>query len=302
LYSASNTTYRGRFAPSPTGPLHFGSLIAAVGSFLDARSRGGEWLVRMEDLDPPREVSGAADDILRTLEAFGLYWDSEVMYQSQRHDAYQQVLEQLEHAQLVYPCGCSRKDVQENVARSGSSNVYPGTCRNGLPQGREARALRLRVADLDVRFGDRLQGDIEEWLPAKSGDFIIRRADGLFAYQLAVVVDDAEQGITDVVRGADLLDSTCRQIFLQQSLGYALPRYLHLPVAVNESGEKLSKQTNAPAVSPQQAVSSLTAALCFLGQRVPAGLENSQLADFWAWAVPNWQAGRIPNTRMIEVH
>jgi len=302
LYSASNKTYRGRFAPSPTGPLHFGSLIAAVGSFLDARSRGGEWLVRMEDLDPPREVSGAADDILRTLEAFGLYWDSEVRYQSQRHDAYQQVLEQLEHAQLVYPCGCSRKDIQEYVARSGSSNVYPGTCRNGLPQGREARSLRLRVPDLDVRFGDRLQGDIEEWLPAKSGDFIIRRADGLFAYQLAVVVDDAEQGITDVVRGADLLDSTCRQIFLQQSLGYARPRYLHLPVAVNESGEKLSKQTNAPAVSPQQAVSSLTAALCFLGQRVPAGLENSQLADFWAWAVPNWQAGRIPNTRMIEVH
>lgn len=256
----------------------------------------------MEDLDPPREVRGAADDILRTLEAFGLYWDSEVRYQSQRHDAYQQVLEQLEHAQLVYPCGCSRKDIQEYAARSGSSNVYPGTCRNGLPQGREARSLRLRVPDLDVRFGDRLQGDIEEWLPAKSGDFIIRRADGLFAYQLAVVVDDAEQGITDVVRGADLLDSTCRQIFLQQSLGYALPRYLHLPVAVNESGEKLSKQTNAPAVSPQQAVSSLTAALCFLGQRVPAGLENSQLADFWAWAVPNWQAGRIPNTRMIEVH
>ena len=256
----------------------------------------------MEDLDPPREVSGAADDILRTLEAFGLYWDSEVMYQSQRHKAYQQALERLEHAQLVYPCGCSRKDIQENAARMGSGDVYPGTCRNGLPQGREARALRLRVPDLAVRFRDRLQGDSEEWLPEKSGDFIIRRADRLFAYQLAVVVDDAEQGITDVVRGADLLDSTCRQIFLLQSLGYALPRYLHLPVAVNERGEKLSKQSNAPAVSPQQAVSVLTAALRFLGQRIPAGLEDSQLADFWDWAVPNWKSGRIPDTRMIEEH
>ena len=254
----------------------------------------------MEDLDPPREVSGAADDILRTLEAFGLYWDKEVIYQNQRHGAYQQTLQRLEHAQLVYPCGCSRKDIQENTARSG--NVYPGTCRNGLPQGRQARALRLRVPDLDIRFGDRLQGDIEEWLPEKSGDFIIRRADGLFAYQLAVVVDDAEQGITDVVRGADLLDSTCRQIFLLQSLGYAPPRYLHLPVVVNESGEKLSKQTNAPAVSPQQAVSSLAAALRFLGQNVPEGLEDSQLADFWDWAVQNWQSERIPNTRMIEGH
>jgi len=256
----------------------------------------------MEDLDPPREVSGAADDILRTLEAFGLYWDREVIYQSRRHGAYQQTLQRLEHAQLVYPCGCSRKDIRENTARSGSGDVYPGTCRNGLPQGRKARALRLRVPDLDVRFGDRLQGDIEEWLPEKSGDFIIRRADGLFAYQLAVVVDDAEQGITDVVRGADLLDSTCRQIFLQRSLGYALPRYLHLPVAVNASGEKLSKQTNAPAVSPQQAVPALTAALRFLGQRVPEGLESSHQADFWSWAVPNWQSGRIPKTRIIEVH
>lgn len=256
----------------------------------------------MEDLDPPREVSGAADDILRTLEAFGLYWDSEVMYQSQRHNAYQQALERLEHAQLVYPCGCSRKDIQENALRMGSGDVYPGTCRNGLPQGREARALRLRVPDLAVRFRDRLQGNSEEWLPEKSGDFIIRRADGLFAYQLAVVVDDAEQGITDVVRGADLLDSTCRQIFLLQSLGCAIPRYLHLPVAVNENGEKLSKQTNAPAVSPQRAVSALTAALRFLGQRIPAGLEDSQLADFWDWAVPNWKSGRIPDTRMIEEH
>lgn len=299
-YSLPTKPYRGRFAPSPTGPLHFGSLIAAVGSFLDARTRGGEWLVRMEDLDPPREVAGAADDILRTLEAFGLYWDSEVMYQSQRQDAYQQALEQLEHKQLIYPCGCSRKDIQENAARGGSANVYPGTCRYGLPQGRKARSLRLRVPDLDVRFIDRLQGSIAERLAEKSGDFVLRRADGLFAYQLAVVVDDAEQGITDVVRGADLLEATCRQIFLFQSLGYAAPRYLHLPVAVNQSGEKLSKQTNAPAVSPQRAVALLATALRFLDQRVPEGLEDSQLADFWDWAVQNWESEQIPNTRMIE--
>jgi len=302
LYCAGHSTYHGRFAPSPTGPLHFGSLVAALGSFLDARARGGEWLVRMEDLDPPREVSGAADAILRTLDAFGLHWDPEVMYQSQRRDAYQQALEQLQQAQLIYPCGCSRREIHKNAARSGSNNVYPGTCRNGLPKGRKARSLRLRTPDLELGFADRLQGDIRERLSEKSGDFVIRRADGLFAYQLAVVVDDAEQGITDIVRGADLLDSTCRQIFLQQSLGYARTRYLHLPVALNENGEKLSKQTRAPAVTPRQAVSSLTAAMRFLGQRVPEGLEDTQLADFWDWALPNWESERIPNSRLIGTH
>jgi glutamyl-Q tRNA(Asp) synthetase len=300
LHPAANEAYRGRFAPSPTGPLHFGSLIAALGSFLDARSRGGEWLVRIEDLDPPREVRGAADDILRTLEAFGMHWDGEVVYQSQRQDAYQQALERLAQADLIYPCACSRKTVQKHAARGGNATVYPGTCRNGLPQGREARSLRLRVADVDIRFTDRTQGSIGEWLPESSGDFVIRRADGLYAYQLAVVVDDAEQGITDIVRGADLLDSTCRQIFLLQSLDYAVPRYLHLPLAVNENAEKLSKQTNAPAVSRRQAVPSLTAALRFLGQSVPQGLEKSGLSDFWDWAIEAWDPRRIPNVRMIR--
>lgn len=299
MHPAPNKPYRGRFAPSPTGPLHFGSLIAAVGSFLDARSRGGEWLVRIEDLDPPREVSGAADDILRILETLGLHWDGEVMYQSQRLEVYQRTLEQLEAGRLVYPCGCSRKDIQQHFKTGGKASVYPGTCRNGLPQGRTARSLRLRVADVDIRFSDRVQGDIAEWLPETSGDFIVRRADGLFAYQLAVVVDDAAQGITDVVRGADLLDSTCRQIFLSQSLGYRPPRYLHLPVAVNQAGEKLSKQTNAPAISTRQSVVSLTAALRFLGQRVPAGLEDCELSDFWEWAVQNWESRRIPKQRTI---
>ena len=185
------------------------------------------------------------------------------------------------------------------IGDGGNGTVYPGTCRNGLPQGREARSLRLRAPDLELGFADRLQGDIRERLPEKSGDFVIRRADGLFAYQLAVVVDDAEQGITDIVRGADLLDSTCRQIFLQQSLGYAHTRYLHLPVALNENGEKLSKQTRAPAVTPRQAVSSLIAAMRFLGQRVPAGLEDCELPDFWEWAVQNWESRRIPKQRSI---
>ncbi len=291
--------YRGRFAPSPTGPLHFGSLVAALGSYLDARSRGGEWLVRMEDLDPPREVAGAADDILRTLEAFGFCWDGEVTYQSQRHEAYRNALENLRHRELIYPCGCSRKVVRKDAARRGSGTLYPGTCRNGLPDGRSARSVRLRVPDLDVHFTDRVQGDIREWLPDTSGDFVVQRADGLFAYQLAVVVDDAEQGVTDIVRGADLLDSTCRQIYLLQSLAYQIPRYLHLPVVVNKNNEKLSKQTNAPAISPQQAVPTLAAALRFLGQPVADQLGRSTLSDFWEWAIPVWDPGRIPKERMI---
>ena len=300
MHAVFNNSYRGRFAPSPTGPLHFGSLIAAVGSFLDARSRGGEWLVRIEDLDPPREVIGAADDILRTLEALGLYWDGAVMYQSRRHDSYQQALEQLQADGLVYPCGCTRREIEQKTAHGGKRGVYPGTCRNGLPPGRSARSLRLRVPDLGIRYSDRVQGDIAEWLPESSGDFVIRRADGLFAYQLAVVVDDAAQGVTDVVRGADLLDSTCRQIFLLEALGCTPPHYLHLPLAVNGAGEKLSKQTNAPAISTRRHVVSLTAALRFLGQTIPDGLEDCQLAEFWDWAVRNWESGQIPQTRTIS--
>lgn len=291
--------YKGRFAPSPTGPLHFGSLVAALGSFLDARSRGGEWLVRMEDLDPPREVQGAADDILFTLEAFGLHWDADVIYQSRRSEIYQAALDRLDKAQLVYPCGCSRKDIRESTGDS-KGTVYPGTCRNGVPDDREARSLRLRVPDLGIRFRDRLQGSIEEWLPEQSGDFILRRADGLFAYQLAVVADDAAQGITDIVRGVDLLDSTCRQIFLQQSLDYERPRYLHLPIAVNERGEKLSKQTHARAIEPDKAVETLVAALCFLGQQVPEELKKGRLDDVLAWAIKSWDTAQIPLRKQIR--
>lgn len=294
-------TYRGRFAPTPNGPLHFGSLVTALGSFIDARSRGGEWLVRIEDLDPPRTMAGAADSILRTLERFGLYWDGEVLFQSQRHSVYQEILDRLDRMRLIYPCGCSRKEIQEQALGTTTGPVYPGTCRNGLAQGREARALRVRVSDAGVRFTDRIQGEIEEWLPDQVGDFVLRRADGLFAYQLATVVDDAVQGITDIVRGVDLLDSTGRQIYLQQALGFATPRYLHLPLAANAAGEKLSKQTRAPAVTTARAAVLLADALRFLGQAVPADVESGTVDEVLDRAARSWDPDSIPRTRLISV-
>lgn len=294
-------TYRGRFAPTPNGPLHFGSLVTALASYLDARAHTGEWLVRIEDLDPPRAMAGAADDILRTLEAFGLQWDAEVFYQSRRHATYQARLEQLERKQLVYPCACTRKEIQEQTLGTVTGPVYPGTCRNGLPEGREARSLRVRVGERDVRFRDRLQGEVEESLPRQVGDFVLRRADGLFAYQLATVVDDAEQGITDIVRGADLLGSTGRQIFLQQALGFATPAYLHLPVATNAAGEKLSKQTRAAAIQPQRAADQLAAALRFLGQPLPREAQTGTVEEILVAATRTWQPDRIPHVRQIPV-
>lgn len=295
-----DSAYRGRFAPSPSGALHIGSLLTAVASFLDARSRGGEWLLRMEDIDPPREVAGAADGILRTLERFGLYWDGEVLYQSRRSEAYRDTIEELRKAGLVYPCACSRREIRAG-ARSGSGEpVYPGTCRAGLPPGRKARALRLRVEDISVGFSDRLQGRMDERLATQVGDFILRRADGLFAYQLAVVVDDAWQGVSDVVRGADLLDSTTRQIFVQQVLGLRTPRYLHLPVVVNRRGEKLSKQTGARAVDRDAPRALLLRVLALLGQSAPAELADASLDEFWRWAADSWKPQQIPATRSIR--
>ncbi|HHH43081.1 MAG TPA: tRNA glutamyl-Q(34) synthetase GluQRS [Gammaproteobacteria bacterium] len=295
----SDRHYRGRFAPSPTGPLHFGSLLAAVGSFLDARAHDGEWLVRMEDLDPPREVPGAADDILHTLEAFGLHWDGEVLYQSHRHAAYQAALEQLEASGATYPCACTRREIQAHAGLTGSPSIYPGTCREGLPAGRAARSVRLRVPDTDIHFDDRLQGRCVTALARQSGDFILRRADGLYAYQLAVVVDDAAQDITDIVRGADLLDCTAQQIALQQVLGYPTPRYLHLPVVVNAQGSKLGKQIRSPKVDTTHAVTTLCAVLEALGQSLPEGAGESTLEDFWSLATTAWQAERIPPTRTV---
>ena len=286
--------YRGRFAPSPTGPLHFGSLVAAVGSFLEARSRDGEWLVRMEDLDLPRTVSGAADDILRTLDAFGLHWDGEVVIQSARNETYRAALAELEKLGAVYPCACTRKEIADSAINGIDGPVYPGICRAGLLEGRAPRAMRVRTDSTPVGFDDALQGRISQILETEVGDFVVRRADGLFAYQLAVVVDDAEQAITHVVRGADLLDSTPRQVYLQKLLSLPTPAYLHLPVAVNERGEKLSKQTLAPAVSRVNPVAQLCEVLAFLNQVPPEELRDSDLDGLWKWAIAHWRVDGLP--------
>jgi glutamyl-Q tRNA(Asp) synthetase len=282
--------YVGRFAPSPTGALHFGSLLAALASWLDARRAGGRWLVRMEDLDAPRVVPGAADAILRQLESFGLEWDGAVVRQSARLDLYRDAIESLKAH--CYPCACTRKELEDSALAIDGSRIYPGTCRAGLAPGKAARALRVRTSREPVRFADRVQGGISQCLERDIGDFIVRRADGLFAYQLAVVVDDDAQGVTDVVRGADLLDSTTRQIHLQRLLGCSTPRYLHLPVATNAKGEKLSKQTQAM----DARVDDIPEALRFLGMIPPAGSAPGELLG---WASKHWDPVRIPRARSI---
>ena len=280
--------YAGRFAPSPTGPLHFGSLVAALASWLDARAAGGRWLLRIEDLDTPRAQPGAADQILRTLEAFGLSWDGEVVYQSARSALYREALQTLEAH--TYWCGCSRREIADSslgLAADGAQ-IYPGTCRSGIALGRTRRAQRVFAGSEPIIYVDRVQGRREQVVGRDVGDFVLYRADGQFAYQLAVVVDDAAQGVTDVVRGADLLESTPRQILLQRLLGYATPRYLHVPAAVNAAGEKLSKQTGAAPVRPGAEV--LRRALSFLGQP-----ETDDLRQ----AVRNWSPARIPARRHL---
>lgn len=287
--------YIGRFAPSPTGPLHFGSLVAALGSYLQARHRGGQWLVRIEDLDPPREVAGASDAILATLEHYGFEWDGEVWYQSRRHATYLEVLDELARNGLSYRCDCSRKQVAEQQQRLGlPAGVYPGTCRTERIGLHTRHAIRVNSEGQHVAFLDGIQGNIVQDVEHEVGDFVLRRADGFFAYQLAVVVDDAAQGITEIVRGSDLLDSTARQIALQRLLGYPTPAYRHLPVAVNERGQKLSKQTHAPALAADNPLPSLWLALDFLGQQPPQELLEGDLAAFWRWAIDNWQAQAIP--------
>ncbi len=289
--------YRGRFAPSPTGPLHFGSLVAALGSCLDARRQGGEWLLRIEDLDLPRCPRTYAVDMVRTLAAFGFTWDGEVAWQSRRTELYRAAFERLRGAGAIYPCACTRGELADSALASDGAHLYPGTCRRGLPPGREARAWRLRVGAAAIACADRIQGRIAQDLAGEVGDFVLLRADGFFAYQLAVVVDDAEQGITDVVRGADLLDSTPRQILLQRLLGFPEPRYAHLPVAVTAAGEKLSKQTGARALDPDAAVPALLGALRFLGQEPPADLAAAAPAEVWSWAFAHWDIGRVPARR-----
>jgi glutamyl-Q tRNA(Asp) synthetase len=250
----------------------------------------------MEDVDTERNVPGAADAILRTLEACAFEWDGPVLYQSWRGDAYAAALERLRDAGLAYGCACSRREVADSATGHAVDGglVYPGTCRGGLPPGRPARAWRLRVPEAEVAFDDRIQGRLAQVLARDVGDFVLRRADGPFAYQLAVAVDDEFQGISEVVRGADLIASTPRQIWLQRCLGYATPRYAHLPVATNAAGEKLSKQTRAPALMPGQEAAALVAALRFLGQPVPLALAAAAPAEVWAWAFAHWSFAAVP--------
>ena len=277
--SSADCAYRGRFAPSPTGPLHFGSLVCALASYLDARAHNGTWIIRIEDIDPPRDVPGADKRIIDTLAALGMESDEPIVYQSRRGALYEKALEALKDKGVLYGCACSRREIAASQAALGlPAHVYPGTCRSGTA-GRPVRALRVRTFSEEIAFEDRRCGRFAENLERDVGDFVVRRADGLWAYQLAVVADDADQGVTHVVRGADLLDNTPRQIYLQRLLGYPTPRYLHIALAVDENGSKLSKQTRAPAIGTDNPLE-VHLGLGALGAKTPQA--------FWSAAVGVW--------------
>jgi glutamyl-Q tRNA(Asp) synthetase len=285
-------SYVGRFAPSPTGPLHAGSVATALGAWLDARAHDGRWLLRIEDIDPPREQPGASAAILDVLPRLGLRWDGEPVFQSARGDRYARALERLVAGGLAYPCACTRREIADSQRRLGQPSArhrelpYPGTCRAGLPPGRMARAWRLRVPPGVVSFVDRSLGPCAQDVAAEVGDFVLRRADGLWAYQLAVVADDADQGVTDIVRGADLLGSSARQVVLGRALGLPIPRFMHLPVVAGTDGEKLSKQNGAAAIDPARPLDVLGAALVHLGLEPP----GPQPLDAWlAEATRRWR-------------
>ena len=290
--------YIGRFAPSPTGPLHFGSLVAALASYLDAKAHDGKWLVRIEDVDATRCNAAHSADILRSLQAFGLQWDGEIEIQSARKALYESALQKLRSGGLTYACACSRREIADSALAGLEGLVYPETCRDaGIDEN--GQAIRVRTSNEIILFSDLVQGEIAQCIELEIGDFVLRRRDGLFAYQLAVVTDDAEQGVTHVVRGADLLDSTARQIYLQRLLGYRTPHYLHIPVALNELGQKLSKRTLAPALSTSRKAlqSVLLAALRFLGQSTERVEKALPIGEFLACAVQNWSRDRIPRGR-----
>lgn len=290
------TQYVGRFAPSPTGPLHFGSLLAAVASYLQAKSRSGLWLLRVEDIDPPRQQEGAIEEILTALERYGFEWDGPVTYQSENAARHHQVVAELQAAGLAYPCSCSRRDLA--TAKQGPLGaIYPGTCRNGC-QGDEF-AVRVRTDDAPIEFVDALQGTQCQRLESESGDFVIRRRDGLIAYHLAVVVDDFDQGISEIIRGIDLLDSTPRQIHLQRLLDYRTPAYLHIPVAENAEGQKLSKLTGAPAIPLEKINRTLVTALKALGQQPPPELAMSSLDEIWIWSIKHWRPAVLADQAAI---
>ncbi len=294
--STEKTKYRGRFAPSPTGPVHFGTLVAAVGSYLQAKKNKGEWLIRIEDVDITRAIEGEDINILNTLESFSFEWDGEIIYQSQQTHHYQDALDYLTSQGLTFPCICSRKELS-----AINSDIYPGTCRHRQFPEDKPHAIRLLAKDTTTLFNDLVMGEQLQNIPQQCGDFVIKRRDGLFAYQLAVVVDDEQQGITEIVRGADLLNSTPRQIYLQQLLDYSTPHYCHLPLAVDATGSKISKSEGATYVDIKQKEKLLVKALDFLGQKPDSDLHLSNIDDIWLWAIKHWHIEHVPKQKKVPI-
>ena len=286
----SCTNYIGRFAPSPSGPLHDGSLVAAMASYLDARAHHGQWLLRIEDIDTPRVVASADRIIMQQLQALDMQWDGNVVWQSSRLHRYQEVFNQLKERGLIYGCACTRKEIVSNAIENGRLGLhgerpYAGTCRHGIAGNRPARAWRLMMPEGISRFVDRWQGEQSQDVTNEVGDIIVKRADGLFAYQLVVVIDDHDQGVTDIVRGNDLLSSTARQHCIARMLGYPTPRMMHVPLVLDENGRKLSKQNHATAIDVQNPLASLNKAWLALGF---TALPATSAAQFWQQAVPVW--------------
>ncbi|WP_349432754.1 tRNA glutamyl-Q(34) synthetase GluQRS [Methylomarinum sp. Ch1-1] len=298
LSGSGSKRYIGRFAPSPTGPLHLGSLYTALASYLDARSHRGLWLLRIDDLDTPRNVPGAAEQIINELQIFGLHWDGPIDYQSEKLADYHHAIDRLLEEQRLYRCSCSRKSLAE--ATHNQHPIYPGFCRVTPPDANQPAALRIKTDDLMLFFQDRLQGFIQQNLSRELGDFIVQRKDRIVAYQLAVVIDDHQQNITDVVRGYDLLDSTPRQIFIQRLLGYQRLSYMHVPIIVDEQGHKLSKQTHAQAVDTQRPAHTLFLLLKLLKQKPPASLGKANVTEILDWAIAHWQPENLKKVRAIH--
>ncbi len=296
-------SYRGRFAPSPTGSLHLGSLLAAVASFLDARANNGHWLIRIDDLDRFREVSGATTHILKTLEAFQLHWDGAIFYQSQQLDKYRSALECLQQKNLIYACNCSRKGLRRLYENKGIEAIYPGFCRDKqLKTSSDNYALRIKTADSITGHEDQIQGFFGHQLAQQVGDFIVRRRDQIHAYQLAVVIDDYSQDITHIVRGNDLLDSTPRQIYLQQLFKYPTPSYAHIPILVDDSGTKLSKQTGAKAIQPTNRSDCLFQVLDWLNHRPPEVMRHAPCIELLHWGIQNWQLKQLCGVKSIQLY
>lgn len=291
-------TYRGRFAPTPSGPLHMGSLFTALASYLQARAQGGQWLIRIDDLDAPRNVAGADSLILQQLESHGLEWD-EARYQTQHVPEYCDALSTLQLQKLLYPCSCTRAELALTSIAGPDGPIYAGTCRSKIIST-EKHALRLRVIDDSLSFVDLLLGQQTRDLPREIGDFVVQRSDGILGYQLACAVDEAAQGITEVIRGADLLDSTFRQLYVQQQLELPHARYGHLPVLVLSDGKKLSKQNHAEPIAASRASQNLLQCLTALGQSPPVALAGAPPREILGWAVPHWQIGRIPQKSALQ--